>query len=59
MEKLLAAKPKDAVRSKTPSGKPARLLKTAWTEAWLRDDCSGTLSMADRNFKLRFPHRRY
>lgn len=45
MEKLLAAKPRDAVRSKTLSGKPARLLKTAWTEAWLRDDCPGTLPM--------------
>jgi NAD(P)H-dependent flavin oxidoreductase YrpB (nitropropane dioxygenase family) len=45
MEKLLAAGSKDAVRSKTLSGKPARLLKTAWTEAWLRDDCPGTLPM--------------
>ena len=45
MDKLLAAGPKDAVRSKTLSGKPARLLKTAWTQAWLRDDCPGTLPM--------------
>jgi NAD(P)H-dependent flavin oxidoreductase YrpB (nitropropane dioxygenase family) len=33
------------VRSKTLSGKPARLLRTDWTEAWLRDDCPGTLPM--------------
>jgi NAD(P)H-dependent flavin oxidoreductase YrpB (nitropropane dioxygenase family) len=45
LEKLLAAKSEDAVKSRTLSGKPARLLKTAWTEAWLRDDCPGTLPM--------------
>ena len=45
MEKLLKAGSKDAVRSRTLSGKPARLLKTAWTEAWLREDCPGTLPM--------------
>jgi len=45
MDKLLAAGSADAVRSKTLSGKPARLLRTAWTEAWLRDDCPGTLPM--------------
>ncbi len=45
MEKLLAAGSEDAVRSQSLSGKPARLLRTAWTEAWLRDDCPGTLPM--------------
>lgn len=45
MDKLLAADSSDAVRSKTLSGKPARLLRTAWTEAWLRDECPGTLPM--------------
>jgi NAD(P)H-dependent flavin oxidoreductase YrpB (nitropropane dioxygenase family) len=45
MQKLLAAGSEDAVRSKTLSGKPARLLRTAWTEAWLREDCPGTLPM--------------
>ncbi len=44
-EKLYAAKSKDAVRSRTLSGKPARMLKTAWTEAWLRPDSPGTLPM--------------
>ncbi|MCP4005273.1 MAG: nitronate monooxygenase [bacterium] len=43
--KLLAAGSRDAVRSRSLSGKPARLLRTAWTEAWLRDDCPGTLPM--------------
>jgi len=45
MDKLLAAGSRDAVRSRSFSGKPARLLRTAWTEAWLRDDCPGTLPM--------------
>ena len=44
-EKLFAARSKDAVRSKSLSGKPARLLRTGWTEAWERDDCPGTLPM--------------
>ncbi len=44
-EKLFGARSKDAVRSRSLSGKPARLLRTAWTEAWERDDCPGTLPM--------------
>lgn len=45
MDKLLAAGSKDAVRSRSLSGKPARLLRTAWTDAWEREDCPGTLPM--------------
>ena len=44
-EKFFAARSKDAVRSRSLSGKPARLLRTAWTEAWEREDCPGTLPM--------------
>jgi NAD(P)H-dependent flavin oxidoreductase YrpB (nitropropane dioxygenase family) len=33
------------VRSRSLSGKPARLLRTAWTEAWERPDCPGTLPL--------------
>lgn len=44
-QKLYAADPKDAVRSRSLSGKPARLLRTAWTEAWERDECPGALPM--------------
>ncbi|MBW2268131.1 MAG: nitronate monooxygenase [Deltaproteobacteria bacterium] len=44
-EKLFSARPKDAVRSRSLSGKPARLLRTAWTEAWEREECPGTLPM--------------
>ncbi|MFI5525388.1 NAD(P)H-dependent flavin oxidoreductase [Streptomyces platensis] len=37
--KLLAAGPGDTVRSRALTGKPARQLRTAWTDAW--DDPSG------------------
>jgi len=33
-DKLLAARSKDTVRSKALTGKPARQLRTAWSEAW-------------------------
>ncbi|MFQ5699011.1 MAG: nitronate monooxygenase [Myxococcota bacterium] len=43
--KLFAAGSSDAVRSRSLSGKPARLLRTAWTDAWEREDCPGALPM--------------
>jgi len=45
VEKLLAASSRDTVRSRCISGKPARQLRTAWTDAWERPDCPGTLPM--------------
>jgi len=45
IEKLLAASSRDTVRSRCLSGKPARQLRTAWTDAWDRPDCPGTLPM--------------
>jgi len=33
-EKFLAASSSDTVRSRSSTGKPARQLKTAWTEEW-------------------------
>ena len=44
-EKLLQATSSDTVRAKVISGKPARMLKTAWTEAWNAADSPGTLPM--------------
>lgn len=38
-EKLVAASSRDAIRSKGRTGKPARQLRSAWTEAW--DDPAG------------------
>lgn len=45
VENLLDASARDAVRSRSLTGKPARMLRTPWTEAWERDDCPGTLPM--------------
>jgi NAD(P)H-dependent flavin oxidoreductase YrpB (nitropropane dioxygenase family) len=45
MDRLFAATARDAVRSRSLTGKPARMLRTEWTEAWERDDCPGTLPM--------------
>lgn len=42
---LLAAGPKDVVRSRSMTGKPARQLRTAWTEAWESPDAPPTLPM--------------
>src|SRR5262249_9480964 len=44
-EKLLKATSSDTVRSKVISGKPARMLRTPWTEAWVAQDSPGTLPM--------------
>jgi NAD(P)H-dependent flavin oxidoreductase YrpB (nitropropane dioxygenase family) len=41
--KLLAAGSGDTVRSRAISGKPARQLKTAWTEAWESEESPGFL----------------
>jgi NAD(P)H-dependent flavin oxidoreductase YrpB (nitropropane dioxygenase family) len=43
--RLFAAEARDAVRSRSLTGKPARMLRTEWTAAWERDDCPGTLPM--------------
>ncbi|QHC22361.1 NAD(P)H-dependent flavin oxidoreductase [Streptomyces sp. GS7] len=43
--KLLAAGPGDTVRSRALTGKPARQLRTAWTDAWDGPDGPGTLPM--------------
>jgi NAD(P)H-dependent flavin oxidoreductase YrpB (nitropropane dioxygenase family) len=45
MEKLLVAGPRDTVRSRAMTGKPARQLRTEWTEAWEREDSPGYLPM--------------
>jgi NAD(P)H-dependent flavin oxidoreductase YrpB (nitropropane dioxygenase family) len=45
MEKLLAAGARDTVRSRSWTGKPARMLRTEWTEAWEREDSPGFLPM--------------
>jgi NAD(P)H-dependent flavin oxidoreductase YrpB (nitropropane dioxygenase family) len=43
--RLLAATSRDTVRSRSWTGKPARMLRTAWTEAWESAESPGTLPM--------------
>ena len=44
-EKFLRAGPGDTVRSRSMTGKPARMLRTAWTDEWERTDGPGPLPM--------------
>ena len=44
-EKMVAARSRDTVRSRGRTGKPARQLKSAWTDAWEGPDSPGTLPM--------------
>src|SRR5581483_1945646 len=43
VEKLLAASSRGTVRSRAMTGKPARQLRTDWTDAWEREDAPPTL----------------
>ncbi len=43
--RILAATSRDTVRSRSWTGKPARLLKNEWTDAWEAADSPGTLPM--------------
>src|SRR4051794_37497006 len=44
-EKFLVATSSDTVRSRSRTGKPARQLRTAWTDEWERTDGPGPLGM--------------
>ena len=44
-EKFLAASSSDTVRSRSMTGKPARMLRTAWTDEWARPDTPDPLGM--------------
>ncbi len=44
-EKFLAASSSDTVRSRSLTGKPARMLRTAWTDEWERQDSPAPLGM--------------
>ena len=58
MDKLLAATSSDTVRSRAMTGKPARQLRTAWTEAWERPDSPGTLPMPLQFLLYSYANRR-
>lgn len=44
-ELLLEARSKDTVRSRSLTGKPCRMLRNKWTEAWDSPDSPGTLPL--------------
>jgi NAD(P)H-dependent flavin oxidoreductase YrpB (nitropropane dioxygenase family) len=45
MESYLSATSSDTVRSRSWTGKPCRMLRNAWTEAWEGEDSPGPLGM--------------
>ncbi|MGN5238314.1 NAD(P)H-dependent flavin oxidoreductase [Rhodococcus sp. SJ-3] len=55
---LLGASSSDTVRSRIYSGKPARLLKTKWTEAWSKPDAPSPLPMPLQNILVSEAHQR-
>ncbi len=55
---LLRATSADTVRSRIYTGKPARLLKTKWTEAWEAEDAPAPLPMPLQNLLVADAHNR-
>ena len=44
-DKFVGATSSDTVRSRSMTGKPARMLRSAWTQEWERDDTPDPLPM--------------
>ena len=57
-EALLAATSADTVRRRIYTGKPARLLKTRWTDAWDAPDAPEPLPMPLQNILVSEAHQR-
>jgi NAD(P)H-dependent flavin oxidoreductase YrpB (nitropropane dioxygenase family) len=55
---LVAAGSDQTVRARVYSGKPARLLKTKWTEAWAEDGAPEPLPMPLQNLLVSEAHQR-
>jgi nitronate monooxygenase len=55
---LLAAGSDQTVRSRVYSGKPARLLKTSWTQAWEEEGAPSPLPMPLQNLLVNEAHQR-
>jgi NAD(P)H-dependent flavin oxidoreductase YrpB (nitropropane dioxygenase family) len=55
---ILKATSSDTVRSRIYSGKPARLLKNRWTDAWQRSDAPEPLPMPLQNLLVSEAHQR-
>ena len=57
-DKMLAATSSDTMRSRSLTGKPARMLKSAWTEEWQRADTPDPLPMPLQPVLTRTAQRR-
>jgi NAD(P)H-dependent flavin oxidoreductase YrpB (nitropropane dioxygenase family) len=57
-DKFLAATSSDTVRSRSLTGKPARMLRTAWTDEWARADSPEPLGMPLQTALIDDPQRR-
>ena len=57
-EAFLKASSADTVRTRVYTGKPARLLKTKWTEAWNDEDAPDPLPMPLQNLLVADAHSR-
>ena len=57
-EAFLRATSADTVRTRVYTGKPARLLKTKWTEAWAEEGAPEPLPMPLQNLLVSDAHNR-
>ena len=57
-EAFLRAESSDTVRTRVYTGKPARLLKTKWTEAWTEEGAPEPLPMPLQNLLVADAHNR-
>lgn len=57
-EKFLAATSADTRRSRSLTGKPARMLRSAWTDAWDQPDAPEPLAMPLQSMLVAEPQRR-
>jgi NAD(P)H-dependent flavin oxidoreductase YrpB (nitropropane dioxygenase family) len=57
-DKFLAATSSDTVRSRSMTGKPARMLRTAWTDEWARPESPEPLGMPLQNALINEPQLR-
>jgi NAD(P)H-dependent flavin oxidoreductase YrpB (nitropropane dioxygenase family) len=57
-EAVLAATSSDTIRSRIYSGKPARLLRNRWTDAWEQPDAPEPLGMPLQNLLVSEAHQR-
>jgi NAD(P)H-dependent flavin oxidoreductase YrpB (nitropropane dioxygenase family) len=57
-QKLLAAGSGDTVRSRVISGKPARMLRSAWADAWEAKDCRASCPLPLQGMLVQEAHLR-